>query len=133
MAPELKRRRVVIELGKIDEILSWERAKEQEKGSRFAVLGEYLITQSPMNSKRLRQKRPRHKLDPAKYAIWTQVLERDGWRCQECGSMGGLDVHHMKPSTQLGGEVMYGCIIFIITIITSIMERPDGQSLFRGG
>ena len=78
MAPELKRRRVVIELGKIDEILSWERAKEQEKGSRFAVLGEYLITQSPMNSKRLRQKRPRHKLDPTKYAIWTRVLERDG-------------------------------------------------------
>ena len=28
--------------GKIDEILSWEKTKEQEKDTRFAELGEYL-------------------------------------------------------------------------------------------
>src|SRR6266849_2748658 len=42
MAPELNRRRAVFVLGKIDEILSWEKTKEQEKDTRFVELGEYL-------------------------------------------------------------------------------------------
>ena len=42
MAPELNRRRALFVLGKIDEILSWEKTKEQEKDARFAELGEYL-------------------------------------------------------------------------------------------
>jgi hypothetical protein len=42
MAPELNRRRAVFVLGKIDEILSWEKTKEQEKDARFVELGEYL-------------------------------------------------------------------------------------------
>jgi hypothetical protein len=40
--PELNRRRAVYVLGKIDEILSWEKTKEQEKDARFVELGEYL-------------------------------------------------------------------------------------------
>jgi len=40
--PEINRRRAVIVLGKIDEILSWEKAKEQEKDTRFVELGECL-------------------------------------------------------------------------------------------
>jgi hypothetical protein len=40
--PELNRRRAVFVLGKIDEILSWEKTKEQEKDVRFVELGEYL-------------------------------------------------------------------------------------------
>ena len=42
MAPELNRRRAVFVLGRIDEILSWEKTKEQEKDVRFVELGEYL-------------------------------------------------------------------------------------------
>ena len=42
VAPELNRRRAVFVLGKIDEILSWEKTKEQEKDERFVELGEYL-------------------------------------------------------------------------------------------
>jgi len=42
VAPELNRRRAVFVLGKIDEILSWEKTKEQEKDVRFVELGEYL-------------------------------------------------------------------------------------------
>ena len=34
--------RAIFVLGKIDEILSWERAKEHEKDARFVELGEYL-------------------------------------------------------------------------------------------
>ena len=42
VTPELNRRRAVFVLGKIDEILSWERTKEQEKDARLVELGEYL-------------------------------------------------------------------------------------------
>ena len=42
MAPGLNRRRAVFVLGEIDEILSWEKTKEQEKDARFVELGEYL-------------------------------------------------------------------------------------------
>jgi len=40
--PEINRRRAAFVLGRIDEILSWEKAKEQEKDVRFVELGEYL-------------------------------------------------------------------------------------------
>ena len=40
--PEVNRRRAVFVLGKIDEILSWEKTKEQEKDVRFVELGEFL-------------------------------------------------------------------------------------------
>ena len=42
VAPELDRRRAVFVLGKIDEILAWEKNKEQERDARFVELGEYL-------------------------------------------------------------------------------------------
>jgi len=40
--PEINRRRAAFVLGQIDEILSWEKTKEQEKDVRFVELGEYL-------------------------------------------------------------------------------------------
>jgi hypothetical protein len=42
VAPDLNLRRAVFVLGKIDEILSWEKANEQAKDARFVELGEYL-------------------------------------------------------------------------------------------
>ena len=42
VSEESNHRRAVFVLGKIDEILSWERTKEQEKDARFVELGEYL-------------------------------------------------------------------------------------------
>ena len=42
VTPEINRRRAVFVLGRIDEILSWEKRKEQEKDVRFVELGEYL-------------------------------------------------------------------------------------------
>jgi len=38
----MNRRRAVFVLGKIDEILFWEKTKEQEKDTRFVELGQYL-------------------------------------------------------------------------------------------
>ena len=42
MSPELNRRRALIVLGKIDEILAWEQTKEHERDERFVELGQYL-------------------------------------------------------------------------------------------
>ena len=42
MAPELNRRRATFVLCKIDQILSWEKTKEQERDARFVDLGRYL-------------------------------------------------------------------------------------------
>jgi hypothetical protein len=42
VSPELNRRRAVIVLGKIDEILSWEQSKERESDQRFVELGQCL-------------------------------------------------------------------------------------------
>jgi 5-methylcytosine-specific restriction endonuclease McrA len=51
-------------------------------------------------------KRPRLRLDPDSYRRLRQsVLERDRWRCQSCGSMVGLDVHHMTSRGRLGSDL----------------------------
>ena len=42
VSPELNRPRALVVLGKIDEILAWERTKEQERDERFVELGQYL-------------------------------------------------------------------------------------------
>ena len=42
VSEEFNHRRAVFVLGKIDEILSWEKTKEQEKDARFVELGEFL-------------------------------------------------------------------------------------------
>src|SRR5277367_3800049 len=42
IAPKLDRRRALLVLDKIDEILAWERTKEQERDVRFVELGQYL-------------------------------------------------------------------------------------------
>jgi 5-methylcytosine-specific restriction endonuclease McrA len=52
-----------------------------------------------------RQKHPRVKLASDAYrALWTQVLRRDGWRCQQCGVLKNLQVHHIKPRSSMGDD-----------------------------
>jgi ATP-dependent DNA helicase RecQ len=46
----------------------------------------------------------RLRLDPTSYeCLRQQVLRRDGWRCQSCGSMSSLEVHH-KQFRSLSGH-----------------------------
>ena len=59
----------------------------------------------------LRQKQPRIKLARQEYtSIRNQVLKRDGWRCQECGSANNLQVHHLKSRSRLGSHTMTNLI-----------------------
>jgi 5-methylcytosine-specific restriction endonuclease McrA len=53
----------------------------------------------------LPQKRPRLKLSFEEYNLLRdRVLERDGWRCQDCGSSKDLHVHHLAKRSKFGDD-----------------------------
>jgi 5-methylcytosine-specific restriction endonuclease McrA len=48
---------------------------------------------------------PRLRLDAVSYAnLRQQVLRRDGWRCQLCGMMANLEVHHKQFRSDSGDD-----------------------------
>ena len=54
---------------------------------------------------RIRPKRLRMRLDPQPYEqVRKQVLHRDGWKCQCCGSRSNLEVHHKEFRSQGGSD-----------------------------
>jgi len=45
------------------------------------------------------------RLDLASYeTLRQQVLLRDGWRCQSCGAMSNLEVHHREFRSHSGDD-----------------------------
>jgi 5-methylcytosine-specific restriction endonuclease McrA len=56
--------------------------------------------------KKIPAKSPRLRLDATSYReLHRQVLQRDDWRCQNCGSMQNLQVHHLRFRSQSGSDV----------------------------
>lgn len=52
-----------------------------------------------------RTSRKRFRLDFVSYKDLRQkVLQRDGWRCQSCGAMSSLEVHHKQPRSHSGAD-----------------------------
>ena len=69
---------------------------------------------------KLRGKSRRRRLDAPSYReLHRQVLERDGWRCQACGGMQHLQVHHLKFRSQSGSDVEQN----LITLCAECHER----------
>ena len=55
--------------------------------------------------KPLPAKRRRIRLDADAYhRLHQEILKRDGWRCQGCGSLRGLEVHHIQRRSQSGDD-----------------------------
>jgi 5-methylcytosine-specific restriction endonuclease McrA len=53
----------------------------------------------------IRPKSGRLRLDPVSYEDLRQrVLRRDGWRCQSCGAMTNLEVHHQQFRSHSGAD-----------------------------
>jgi ATP-dependent DNA helicase RecQ len=70
-------------------------------------------------------KTPRLSLDSTSYCkLRRQVLERDGWRCQTCGSMQQLQVHHIKLRSHSGGDVEQN----LITLCARCHARTHGKT-----
>jgi 5-methylcytosine-specific restriction endonuclease McrA len=63
-----------------------------------------------------RQRRPRLKLGVEEYEyLRQQVLERDGWRCQNCGSPRDLHAHHLAKRSKLGDDALDNLITLCAT------------------
>jgi len=55
--------------------------------------------------KTIEPKHPRLRLPRQSYEqLGREVLQRDGWRCQSCGSLKNLQVHHKMFRSQLGDD-----------------------------
>ena len=47
----------------------------------------------------------RLRLDPTSYeSLRQKVLRRDGWRCQLCGIMSNLEIHHKQFRSRSGHD-----------------------------
>jgi 5-methylcytosine-specific restriction endonuclease McrA len=56
-----------------------------------------------MNGIRLKDERLR--FDYISYEnLRQQILRRDSWRCQSCGAMANLEVHHKEFRSHSGGD-----------------------------
>ena len=67
---------------------------------------------------------PRLRLDPESYeALRQQVLRRDGWRCQSCGAMSNLEVHHKQFRSHSGHDSEEN----LITLCVSCHEETHSQ------
>jgi len=54
---------------------------------------------------RIRPKQPRQRLDPELYeGLREQVLRRDSWKCQCCGTRSDLEVHHKEFRSHGGND-----------------------------
>ena len=56
--------------------------------------------------KKVRRKSPRLRLDANSYReLHRQVLKRDDWRCQICGCVQNLQVHHQQLRSHSGRDL----------------------------
>jgi len=70
----------------------------------------------PVKSSRLR-------LAPKLYGnLRQEVLRRDGWRCQSCGAMSSLEVHHRELRSQSGDDAEQN-LITLCTACHAIVHR----------
>ena len=52
-----------------------------------------------------RERRPRLRLDERSYQrLRERVFERDSWRCQRCGCLSELQLHHIQARSRLGDD-----------------------------
>lgn len=69
-------------------------------------------------------KTARLRLDPVSYeCLRHQVLRRDGWRCQLCGTMANLQVHHKQFRSHSGDDSEHN----LITLCTLCHGRQHSQ------
>ena len=75
----------------------------------------------------VRPKRAPLRLDSEQYdTLRNQVLRRDGWRCQSCGTMSNLEVHHKEFRSQAGDDSEQNLITLCSACHASVHEgrRP---------
>ena len=72
---------------------------------------------------RTQVKSSRRRLAPKLYETLRQeVLRRDGWRCQSCGALSNLEVHHRELRSQSGDDAEQN-LITLCTRCHSFVHR----------
>ena len=73
---------------------------------------------------RIAPKLPRIRLEAERYEELRQrVLCRDGWRCQSCGAMSHLEVHHQEFRSQSGDDSEQNLITLCATCHNMVHQR----------
>jgi 5-methylcytosine-specific restriction endonuclease McrA len=68
-------------------------------------------------------KQPRLRLNCELYdKLRNQVLRRDGWRCQSCGTMCNLEVHHREYRSRAGDDSEQN-LITLCSACHSVLHR----------
>ena len=79
---------------------------------------------------RIPVKNARLRLAPELYEnLRQQVLRRDGWRCQSCGAMSNLEVHHRELRSQSGDDSEQN-LITLCTACHSIAHRGTKPNFY---
>ena len=69
-------------------------------------------------------KRPCQRLDRDSYRqLCLEVLHRDGWRCQSCGKLQNLQIHHKKCRSQSGDDSEQNLITLCADCHSSVHHR----------
>ena len=81
----------------------------------------------------IRRKASPVRLDPPAYErLRQQILLRDGWRCQSCGTMSNLEVHHMKFRGHSGEDSEENLITLCAACHAKVHDRKAPlQTMFR--
>ena len=81
---------------------------------------------------RASSRRAPHPCDAASYRrLHQQVLERDGWRCQHCGRLDELQVHHIQLRSRLGDDAESNLIILCARCHEDAhLRREDMETAF---
>jgi 5-methylcytosine-specific restriction endonuclease McrA len=73
-------------------------------------------------------KQPRLRLDSESYReLHRQILKRDGWRCQACGTMRHLQVHHQQARSQSGDDMEQNLITLCAACHAAAHRRSRGE------
>lgn len=73
----------------------------------------------------IRPKTSRVKLEPEAYdRLRLEILKRDQWRCQNCGSQQHLQVHHTELRSRSGSDTEAN----LITLCEACHRRVHRQS-----
>jgi 5-methylcytosine-specific restriction endonuclease McrA len=69
-------------------------------------------------------KLPRLRLDPTSFdGLRQQVLRRDAWRCQSCGTMSNLEIHHEQFRSHSGDNSEQNLITLCTTCHANAHHR----------
>jgi ATP-dependent DNA helicase RecQ len=72
----------------------------------------------------IRPKAARSRLDSLSYeSLRQQILRRDSWRCQSCGTMSNLEVHHGEFRSHSGSDTEEN-LITLCTACHARVHRP---------